>query len=853
MAPEQAAQGTADARSDVFGLGAVLCEILTGAPAYRGDDGMETLLQAVQADLTDALARLDGCGADAELVRLAKACLAADPAGRPADGGAVAAAVTAYLNGVQERLRAAEVEKAAARARAAEERKRRRLAWALAAAVVAVVLVGGGAWLWVTQDRAARRERADRDLLAALDEAAARREAARQVPPDDQDAWTAALAAAGHVKGLLDNGDAGEGLRRRAAALLADVQEAADSRDFLARLDNARDQAAMITPAGAFDNAGAAARYAEAFRAAGADVAALEPAEAADRLRGRAPTDDVTAALMDWAELTADAELRGRLLAVADALDPDDSFLHRWRAKRQAGADRETLVRLVDSPDAARLSPPAAALVAAGLAKAGARDRAVKLLQAALREHPSDFWLNFALADQLAGKQPVPWDEAIRYYTAARALRPGSAAVWNNLSVALVRAGKFDEAEDACRRTLALQPDAPPAHVNLGLVRVGQGRLDEAADEFGKAVKLRPGYAEAHTDLGWVRLLQGRPGEAKAECERAVALDPELPEALVNLANLHAQFGGPEDAVRECEKALLRKEFPEAHFVRAGALSVAGRPDEAEDEARRALKLWPEYADAHMLLGGMYADQGRLVEAETECREALRLKPGSAEAQLVLGIVLQAQGRLSEGLEWLRRAQKRVQEQGRGPANAPFVADAERLVELDRVLPLLLRGEAEPADADGQLRAAQLCRYRRLYAASARFAEKAFAAKSELADRRGTLFDRYEAAVASALAGCGKGDDAAPDGDGAARARFRGQALRWLRDDLTFYQKLLDNGLAVGRYKVLRALGVWRRDDDLACVRDADALARLPAEEQAEWRKLWADAGALLRKAGGER
>jgi hypothetical protein len=47
------------------------------------------------ADLDDALARLEGCGADPELVRLARACLAADPAARPADAGEVAAAVTA--------------------------------------------------------------------------------------------------------------------------------------------------------------------------------------------------------------------------------------------------------------------------------------------------------------------------------------------------------------------------------------------------------------------------------------------------------------------------------------------------------------------------------------------------------------------------------------------------------------------------------------------------------------------------------------------------------------------------------------------------------------------------------------
>ena len=97
MAPEQAC-GDADGldeRSDVFGLGAVLCEILTGAPPYRSKDRDELMRQAERADLADAFGRLDGCGADAELVQLAKACLATAAAERPRDAGAVAAAMTA--------------------------------------------------------------------------------------------------------------------------------------------------------------------------------------------------------------------------------------------------------------------------------------------------------------------------------------------------------------------------------------------------------------------------------------------------------------------------------------------------------------------------------------------------------------------------------------------------------------------------------------------------------------------------------------------------------------------------------------------------------------------------------------
>jgi hypothetical protein len=130
MPPEQARGRIEemDRRSDVFGLGAVLCSILTGKPPYVGPTLEDIIRQAQNAELEGAYARLDACGADADLVALARACLSAEPNDRPPDASAVEERLTGYLASVQERLHQAKVAEAEARARAEQEGQTRRMA-----------------------------------------------------------------------------------------------------------------------------------------------------------------------------------------------------------------------------------------------------------------------------------------------------------------------------------------------------------------------------------------------------------------------------------------------------------------------------------------------------------------------------------------------------------------------------------------------------------------------------------------------------------------------------------------------------------------------------------------------------
>jgi WD40 repeat protein/serine/threonine protein kinase/tetratricopeptide (TPR) repeat protein len=257
MPPEQALGeiDNLDERSDVFGLGAILCEILTGKPPYVGADGTAVFRMASRGKLDDCLARLDDCGADEELIALAKQCLAAEPADRPRDAGVLAERVTAYLESVETKLREAELARAAEAARVVELHRRRKLLYAIAAMLLVGLVTAGfaanhfrnleRAQSKLTQEKADlatsnRKLADDKEVERAAAEAARGREAERRREADA--AREAALAAQKETQAARELAEArSEELRRtlyasemdRALATLDRPGGAVARKDFL--------------------------------------------------------------------------------------------------------------------------------------------------------------------------------------------------------------------------------------------------------------------------------------------------------------------------------------------------------------------------------------------------------------------------------------------------------------------------------------------------------------------------------------------------------------------------------------------------------------------------------------------
>jgi serine/threonine protein kinase/Leucine-rich repeat (LRR) protein len=174
MPPEQALGeiDNLDERADVFSLGAILCEILTGQPPYVGD-ATAVFRQASRGKLDDCMTRLDACGADADLIALTKHCLELEPKDRPRDASALAERVSGYLQAVEAKLRETELAKVDAQVRAEELRRRQKLAFTAGAAIAATLVIGLAVSMWqgVRANREAERARLEEQrAVAALDE-----------------------------------------------------------------------------------------------------------------------------------------------------------------------------------------------------------------------------------------------------------------------------------------------------------------------------------------------------------------------------------------------------------------------------------------------------------------------------------------------------------------------------------------------------------------------------------------------------------------------------------------------------------------------------------------------------------
>src|SRR5215472_9379847 len=150
-------------------------------------------------------------------------------------------------------------------------------------------------------------------------------------------------------------------------------------------------------------------------------------------------------------------------------------------------------------------------------------------------------------------ENPTTANEAVTQFKKALALAPNSNREKLNYALALLRAGKADQAIPLLRQVQKNDPKLPHTWFNLGIYYRKNGDAEPAIDQFQGMLRLTPDEPIVHYQLGALYRQTGKSAEAIAEFEQASKLNPLLAAAHFQLYNLYRQAGRTADATKQLQ------------------------------------------------------------------------------------------------------------------------------------------------------------------------------------------------------------------------------------------------------------------------------------------------------------
>ncbi|MCO5172349.1 MAG: protein kinase [Planctomycetes bacterium] len=613
MSPEQAEgdQTRVDARTDVYGLGATLYEMLTGQPPFQGASALQVLARVLEQEPTPPSRLRADLPRDLETICLA--CLAKAPEARYAAAGAVADDLRRFL---EHRPIVARRAGPLARARLWARRHRRPLR---ALALVAAATLPFAAW------QHARRSAAALELALA-----GPWPPPRAVPADELDRLDELVALS---QGLGPRDAAALWLRRAQARALA-------GRDAEAVDDLGRSIALSPDPA------------AHALRAQVRDRLQHDPMhvliDADAALALGATGEDRRQALRVKATTLGALEDRSGAEEAAEALisaapDTPDGYRLRAALRTQERRFREVLADLDRVVELTHGDAHARARCDRGLVRTYLGDRAgaEEDLARALALGPTDVPTVTGCGVLLLQLGRVR--EADEHLERFEALQPAARVPPADRAELLVSRARVRVAAGRPADALADADDALVVASLLIVPRIQQVRAEalhrlRRFTEAGRAVQsviARQGSPDAHTLRARLRNRMGDLAGALEDADRVLAYTPGEGRALAERALALLGLDDLPGAVRDAEAAARhRPEHARAWAVQALVRLAQGALSAAEGDARRALALDDEVDEAHLALGLALAHQGRGDEALPALeRAAALLGPGHPLAE----------------------------------------------------------------------------------------------------------------------------------------------------------------------------------------------------------------------------
>jgi eukaryotic-like serine/threonine-protein kinase len=212
--------------------------------------------------------------------------------------------------------------------------------------------------------------------------------------------------------------------------------------------------------------------------------------------------------------------------------------------------------------------------------------------------------------------------------------------------------------KDAAIRALDFDPTLAEARTSLAVVKlVYDLDLAGAEQEYKRALEINPNYAIAHNWYAIYLTARGRSDEAIAESRRALELDPLSANFSGNLAEHYFYARQIDQAVSQYQKTvMMNPKLANPHAGLARVYELQRRFEESLAELNQAVALSKRSPKLIALLGHVNASAGRKDETLRLLRELERMSRGGDVSPADFALIYLGLDDKERALTWLRKA-----------------------------------------------------------------------------------------------------------------------------------------------------------------------------------------------------